>query len=297
MSITNEELTSGKLEGTGTFDLLISTMNAHLAAQFNKGHLTGPQYSEVYLGGMSTAMSQAIEFLLRRETTNKQNELLDEQIAQIKVQTDQLELQNLQIEEQTKQLVKQSQQIDAQTSLIEKQEEQVVLQNEQFALQNQQLAANTEQTEAQTRLIEKQIEVAAKEQIQLEKNIERTEEEIRLLEQQHLINEKTIEKASSEILLLQQKLITEQAQTQDEVGALKITGIIGKQASLYQAQTKGFEHDNKQKVAKIYSDIYSVARGTDNGVPLPFTPQSGQNTVRLNTELEDVLNNLKSSIE
>lgn len=255
MSITNEELTSGKLEGAGTFDLLMSTMNAHLAAQFNKGHLTGPQYSEVYLGGMSTAMSQAIEFLLRRETTNKQNELLDEQIVQAALQTTQL------------------------------------------GLQNEQIQAQTDQINTQRDLTLKQIDLATKELVLADKNIEKTTQEVLLLQQQVEINDLTMDKARAEIALLAQKLITEQAQTQDEVGALKITGIIGKQASLYQAQTKGFAHDNKQKVAKIFSDIYSVARGTDNGVPLPYTQQSGSNIVNLNTELEEVLDKLKSSME
>ena len=77
--ITNEDLTTVEVEGTGTFDVLMRAAQLRLKDESDAGRLTGVEYGKVYLGSMSTSMSQAIQFELGRQAADKQAELLAQQ--------------------------------------------------------------------------------------------------------------------------------------------------------------------------------------------------------------------------
>jgi hypothetical protein len=70
-------------------------------------------------------------------------------------------------------------------------------------------------------------------------------------------------KANQETSLLSQKVATERAQ----VIAMGVddNSVIGRQKSLYQAQTDGFKRDAEQKAAKLMVDSWNVRRTTDEG--------------------------------
>lgn len=85
-----------------------------------------------------------------------------------------------------------------------------------------------------------------------------------------------ISKLGGEVLLLGQKTISELAQTCDTLPVqspavtnvnpwlnddANVQGNIGKQSSLYEAQTDGFTRDAEQKLAKILVDSWSVRMG------------------------------------
>ena len=82
------------------------------------------------------------------------------------------------------------------------------------------------------------------------------------------------EKTESETRLLDQKAISELGQTADVIPAdhpgmnesLDITGVIGRQRSLFQKQTDGFDRDAEQKLSKIMVDTWSVRQTTDGEV-------------------------------
>lgn len=86
-----------------------------------------------------------------------------------------------------------------------------------------------------------------------------------------LLIDKQILKTDAEVGLLEQKRITEQAQTSDSVNGTPVTGYIGKQKSLYDAQIQGFVDDAKAKRAKIGADIYAVMRSTNDQQVPPVT--------------------------
>lgn len=65
--ITNEDLTTGVVGGTGVFDVIMTAMTAHLDAQHQKGRITGKEYAEAYTQMTVGAMSQAVQFLLGRD--------------------------------------------------------------------------------------------------------------------------------------------------------------------------------------------------------------------------------------
>lgn len=75
-----------------------------------------------------------------------------------------------------------------------------------------------------------------------------------------------ISKIAKEIEVLEQKRITETAQTADMVNGEVVSGTVGKQKALYEAQTDGFKRDAEQKLAKAMIDVWSVQRTTDEGI-------------------------------
>lgn len=80
-----------------------------------------------------------------------------------------------------------------------------------------------------------------------------------------------ITKSEHEGDLLQQKTLTEEAQTKNRIGegtdAYDVSGVIGKQKSLYQKQTDGFDRDAEQKLSKILVDTWNVRRTNDDQLP------------------------------
>jgi len=56
------------------------TFNANIQEEYVKNRIRGPEYSQVYLGGMQSAMQQAIIFLLGRQKADKEAELIASKI-------------------------------------------------------------------------------------------------------------------------------------------------------------------------------------------------------------------------
>lgn len=85
------------------------------------------------------------------------------------------------------------------------------------------------------------------------------------------------EKTEQEKLLLLWKVNTEKAQTLSM--GVDENSVIGKQKSLYAAQTGGFTRDAEQKVAKIMVDTWNTRRMTDEGTVADGTNQLNDVTV------------------
>jgi len=62
--------------GTGVFDDMMETVNAHMAAQFNLGRITGSDYATVYLTAMQATVQQAVAYTLGLAKTNSETSLL-----------------------------------------------------------------------------------------------------------------------------------------------------------------------------------------------------------------------------
>lgn len=72
--LTVADLTSGvAVGGTGVFDELMKTINAHLTEQFAKNRITGSDYAKVYLGSVSSAIQFSIQFLLGKDRAYLEN--------------------------------------------------------------------------------------------------------------------------------------------------------------------------------------------------------------------------------
>ncbi|EBV1835083.1 hypothetical protein DNZ22_18665 [Salmonella enterica subsp. enterica serovar Newport] len=109
--ITNEDLTTKVVDGTGIFDELMTAANAHLDSQFKKERITGTQYAEVYLGQLQAVLANAVQFLIERDKTYLNNLLIN---AQIELANKQVELAEKQLEQADKQLELLEKQIELQ---------------------------------------------------------------------------------------------------------------------------------------------------------------------------------------
>jgi hypothetical protein len=83
MAITIANLTAGVstdasnvVTGTGVFDDMMETVNAHMAAQFNLGRITGSDYATVYLTAIQATVQQAVAFTIGAQKGNAEESLL-----------------------------------------------------------------------------------------------------------------------------------------------------------------------------------------------------------------------------
>lgn len=145
--ITNEDLTTKVVDGTGIFDELMTAANAHLTYQWEQDRITGSSYAEVYLGQLTAVLGQAVLFLTERDKTYLNNLLVQ---AQIKL-------------------------ADAQVALAEQE-----LLNKQQELLNSQ--KQMELMEQQIQLAEKQVELADKELLVKDKEMQLLDKQIAVQE-------------------------------------------------------------------------------------------------------------------
>ncbi|UUG68318.1 hypothetical protein B2_gp34 [Shigella phage B2] len=99
--ITNEDLTTKVVDGTGIFDELMTAANAHLSAQWDMERITGTQYAEVYLGQLTAVLQQAVTFLIEKDKTYLNNLLIN---AQIELANKQIELADKELEKADKEI-------------------------------------------------------------------------------------------------------------------------------------------------------------------------------------------------
>ncbi|WIC41532.1 putative tail protein [Salmonella phage SP154] len=109
--ITNEDLTTKVVDGTGIFDELMTAANAHLSAQWDMERITGTQYAEVYLGQLTAVLQQAVTFLIEKDKTYLNNLLIN---AQIELANKQIELADKELEKADKEIELLDKQIELQ---------------------------------------------------------------------------------------------------------------------------------------------------------------------------------------
>lgn len=92
-----KELTTKAIDGTGVFDELMASTSLHIQQEYAAGRIRGPEYSQVYLGGLQATLSTAVEYLIRSKTLGieianqeKQGLLTEAQIELIKAQANQI---------------------------------------------------------------------------------------------------------------------------------------------------------------------------------------------------------------
>jgi len=84
---TIEDLTTGAVNGSGIFDKIMTTLDAHLLKQFKEGRITGDAYAKAYTATVNTALGQGISFLLTKDKAAQDVVLAGEQVSQVKQQT------------------------------------------------------------------------------------------------------------------------------------------------------------------------------------------------------------------
>lgn len=84
--LTINDLTQATLSGSGVFDILMRANKEHLEQEYQKNRIRGPEYSQVYLGSLQHVLAGAIQFLLEKDKTALEAQLLEKQIELINAQ-------------------------------------------------------------------------------------------------------------------------------------------------------------------------------------------------------------------
>ena len=69
--------------GSGVFDKLMHAINGNILVQYESGRIKGPEYAQVYLGSMQTAVVEAMKFMLTKEQLAKDLDLKQAQIDKL----------------------------------------------------------------------------------------------------------------------------------------------------------------------------------------------------------------------
>ena len=102
-------VTTGTINGTGTFDVLMQTVFLHLQREYASGRITGDMYAKAYIEIMNNTLAQATQYVVAAFQATANDELVAAQIRKInkdiELVTEQIELLGYQgISEQAKYL-------------------------------------------------------------------------------------------------------------------------------------------------------------------------------------------------
>jgi hypothetical protein len=244
--------------GNGIFDKLAVAMRTQLAIEFSSGRITAAEYAKVYSSSIDAVLNQSIQFLLQKDISANQADLINAQtnlaVTQEAAVQKEILLTQANIDKtirETEILDQQELLLEAQTLLTQTQATKVEIEKDVLLIEKDKLVAETELIEAQTTQAEKQVQVLSAQLLNIPK--------------EGILLDKQATKTDSETVFLNQRIVTEKAQILDVVDGVSVLGVLGKQKLLYQAQTDGFSRDAEQKLAKMLIDTWSVRRSTDEG--------------------------------
>lgn len=283
--ITLEQVTEGKIDGTGALDKFMATMTQQLMVHLRRDDINSTQFAEIYAASLNPMMQQAIAFVLTKPKAEaetdliikqhekldaeiagilKQNELLDKQIEKMDYEIENIQLQNQMLLKQMEKLDQDILYVKEQILLSQAQREKILQEIENLKLQEQILVQQVEESKQKVLLMKAQVRLT-------EAQADKTEAEIPLIEQK-IVNlaaeldvlKATIQKALQEVELMKQKVKTERAQTEDTTdGVTPVKGTIGKKNILLTHQATGFIRDAEQKAAKILTDLWSLNKSAE----------------------------------
>ena len=98
------DVTTGSLDGTGYFDILMRTVSLHLQREWTGGRITGDVYAKAYLEALNNALNQAIGFVISVNQAAVNEDMIRAQIDQTRAQIDQIIAQVAQMQVQEDQI-------------------------------------------------------------------------------------------------------------------------------------------------------------------------------------------------
>lgn len=274
---TVDELTTVALDGTGVFDKLMQTVKLHLQDEYENNRIVGREYSEVYIGAITAVMQQAVAFLV----TSRQAEQIEAEISLARQKT-------------VTELAQTCNTIPAGLGFNASTEVLGILALQKALVTSQTSKVNADITD-QDRRVTSDIDVntanitristqAVNETNQTNATVSLSTKQESKLDSDILVNDASIDKLEGEQLFIGQKTITELAQTCDNLpvknvdpantnpwlnDSSSLEGTLAQQRDLYAAQSEGYEHDARQKLAKLFVDTWSVRQASDGALADP----------------------------
>lgn len=253
--LTNEDLVTPDVNGTGTFNVLMVGFRTYLEQEFKANRITGAEYTKAFTSMSASAMGGAVQFLLGRDTAMWAaiNAQIQAVTARIQLQTAKVQLAAMQFEAENRK----AEYALTKMKLARESSDYCI---SQFTLSNMlpaQLAMVNSQKVGQDRQNDNLAFTLAN-----------------ILPQQHM--------------LLKEQTEVQRAQTSDNRtdGAL-VLGSVGKQKDLYTQQIVSYKRDSETKVGKLFVDAWITQKTIDEGLlpPLGFT----------NASMDIILHHLKTN--
>ena len=296
VTITDEfninELTQGKLDGNGSFDILMRTILLHLDQEYNKQRIRGTDYANAYIGLINNALNQISNYALQKAKLPLELQLLEAEIQ--KVATD------------TILATKQGGLVDAQIHREMAQTEMLHLEMEyKFPKELDMIDAQIENMKAEIALKDYELKYIKPIQLALqekelalrEKQLQISEKELGIKEQQLALARYEFEvKAPAEVKsilaqadLYNQKVVTEKAQTDPDV--IKEGSVIDYNNKVLKQQAISYDNDSKLKATSMLVDTWKVRRNDDPD-EAPVNDINKLNDPNIGTAVSKVLNSV-----
>lgn len=188
------ELTSGKLGGNGTFDIIMGAVNAHIDHQFKLGRIRGTDYANTYIQAMQMALQQASSYSIAKAKLPLELQQLEAQNHKIATDIAVMTKQGALYDAQTLQTMAQTEQTKQQTDLIKEQTRKEIYETD-FVLPKQ-----LQQTDAQIAQLTKDTQLKEYELVHIKPlELENARTEVKIKEQQ-------IEVSKADLAIKQQQL-------------------------------------------------------------------------------------------
>jgi beta-glucosidase-like glycosyl hydrolase len=227
--LTNEDLTTRVVDGSGVFDALMSGLSAHLKKEYEQNRITGEQYTKAYISAVGGALQTGASFLLGRDQAYWQAVLAQQQalMAEVQAVTARVTLET------------------AKATLAEARiralnaEAEFGLTKMKIASEDQQYCLLVKQTEAA------QLQITAAE-----------------FNNEHLL---PLQKTMLEEQINVQRAQTTDTRSDGTV----IVGSVGKQKDLYTQQITSYQRDAEVKASKLFFDAWATRTTVDELTPIP----------------------------
>ena len=247
--INVSEVTSGNIEGSGAFDEIMKAAQIRLNHEYEKDRIKGTEYSKVYLGSMEQAMQQSIAFVLGRQQASAQADLTILQGSLIEIEKENAKKQGELIDQQILKM-------QAEVHVLEKEliiMDSKILVAEQEVKKSMQEAINLEaqlpQIQAQTSNINADTKLKAQQEINMQKQNDKTDQEILVLQQEVLSAIEQVKLVIAQVAKMEQDVelatyqtFSEAAKTLDELpnasggAAYPLAGLLLKQKNKMQEE-------------------------------------------------------------
>lgn len=227
--LTNADYTSGAVDGTGIFDVMMQGMKAQLQEEFTKGRITGAEYTKAYMAMMQVAAQNSTQYLLGRDQA-----YWGAVTAQVDAVTKRVELEIAKY----------------QATLARIQAE-----NEKATLALTKAKLGTE--DAQYGQLKYQIDNLLPAQLlQLQAQTAQLNSQKTVTDKQLLLIQEQVETARAQTLDVRSD-------------GQAVSGSVGSQKLLYAQQIKSYQRDAEVKAAKLFTDAWNTQKTIDDGVVPP----------------------------
>lgn len=228
------DLTIKQVDGTGAFDVVMTSLKMHLREEYEKSRITGAEYTKAYIAMVDSALQNATQFLLQKDQA-----YWAAQLAQITAITASVTLAAVKADY----VAKRAEALTAKAT---------------YALTKLKLASES----AQYCLLKDELEVLRPLQASglTQDNLGKVFTVANML--------------PAQLLMIKEQGEAQRAQTLDtRSDGAPVVGSVGKQKDLYTQQIKSYQDDSKVKVAKLFTDSWITQKTIDEGLlpPEQFT--------------------------